>query len=128
VAVGRDRACEVTGGGERARRAGPICQRKSGREREGRVRLMGGADRSAGGRGRGASTGVHGGWAAMGHERRGDAGTRGRRRRWAGIGPADEGESFSFFLCFLFSFSINPFLLYPNIYLCFLGAKMKYYM
>jgi hypothetical protein len=104
VAVGRDRACEVTGGGERARRAGPICQRKSGREREGRVRLMGGADRSAGGRGRGASMGVHGGWAAMGHERRGT-----RAREGGGEGGLESaqlmrGRVFVFFFVFSFLF------------------------
>jgi hypothetical protein len=57
------------------------------------------------------------------------AGARGRGRRWAGIGPVEEGErNFPFSFCFLFSFSLIPFLLYPNIHLCFLGAKKKYYM
>src|SRR5688500_4483477 len=104
---------------------------KSWCERAGQVRLMGGVDWLAGGRGRGASTGARGGWAALGREQ-GEgrsAGARGRGRRWARIGPAVEGErNFPFSFCFLFSFSLIPFLLYPNIHLCFLGAKKKYYM
>jgi hypothetical protein len=93
------------------------------------VRLTSGADRSAGGWGRGASVGTRGGWAALGRERRGT-----RAREGGGEGGPESaqprrGESFPFFsFCFLFSFSLIPFLLYPNIHLCFLGAKMKYYM
>jgi hypothetical protein len=58
-------------------------------------------------------------------------GGRGREREGGRVGknrPSREGErNFRFPFCFLFSFSLIPFILYTNIYLCFLGAKMKYY-
>jgi hypothetical protein len=44
----------------------------------------------------------------------------------AGIGPAERGRRFFlFFLIFLIFFSLIHFLLYTNIHLHFLGAKMK---
>jgi hypothetical protein len=73
-------------------------------------------------------------WAALGQERRGGV--------WVREGGGESGPetalprkgrifSFSFYFLFpfyfLFSFSLIPFLHYTNIYLCFLGAKMKYY-
>jgi hypothetical protein len=56
-----------------------------------------------------------------GSERGGEKGA-GRNR------PSQEGEEvfpFSFFSCFFF---LIPFLLYTNIHLYFLGAKMKCYV
>ena len=63
---------------------------------------MGGArrQRERGGRGEGER-----GWAELGRERRGDAGARGRWRKWAGIGPAEEGERVFLFI-FIFSFPL----------------------
>ena len=61
------------------------------------------------------------GWTELGRERGGHE-REGEGRKWARIGPAEEGERVFLFL-FIFSF---PFLFYTNIHLCFLGAKMKY--
>jgi hypothetical protein len=58
--------------------------------------------------------------------RKGGAGERGGEgmdQSW----PSREGEGFSFFF-FSFLFSLIPFLLYTNIHLYFLGAKMKCYV
>jgi hypothetical protein len=59
----------------------------------------------------------------------------GERVRESGAGRVGQnrpsqggGRTFPFSFYFLFSFCLIPFLLYTNIYLCFLGAKMKYYM
>jgi hypothetical protein len=67
-------------------------------------------------------------WAEVGRERRG-AGARegGGSRPWAGVGPAERGGEVFLFSFFLF-FSLIPFLLYTNIHLYFLGAKMKCYV
>jgi hypothetical protein len=59
-------------------------------------------------------------WAALGQEQRAERGPESAQPR--------RGRSFPFYFYFLFTFSLIPFLLYTNIHLCFLGAKMKYYM
>jgi hypothetical protein len=65
----------------------------------------------------------------MGRERRGTGAREGGggSRPWAGVGPAERGGEVFLFSFFLF-FSLIPFLLYTNIHLYFLGAKMKCYV
>jgi hypothetical protein len=72
------------------------------------VRLTGGAEWSVGEGKSAARARARGRWAALGRERRGSVGAREREggEAWAGIGPAEEGEEFSFF--FLFSLFLFP--------------------
>jgi hypothetical protein len=73
---------------------------------------MGGVDWLAGGRGRGASTGARGGWAALGRER-GEGEERGREREGEKVGQnwpsRGGGEEFSFFFLFSLFFFLNSF-------------------
>jgi hypothetical protein len=65
-------------------------------------------------------------WAVSGG---GDMGARGRGGGGSELVEPRRGRGFSFFFFFFsFPFSLIPFLFYTNIHLCFLGAKMKYYM
>jgi hypothetical protein len=107
--------------GERADRRGPFVRGRASMRERGGARLTSGAEwQREGGRGASAREKV-------GRERSEEsAGERGGRR-WAGIGPAEEGGFFLFIFIFSFSFSLIYFLPYTNIHLCFLGAKMKYY-
>jgi hypothetical protein len=90
------------------------------RESESGARLTSGAERAAReGRAR-RGLARTGSWAEIGGHRRERGGSTGRNR------PSREGEEvFPFFLIFLIFFSLIHFLLYTNIHLHFLGAKMK---
>jgi hypothetical protein len=52
----------------------------------------------------------------------------GEGKAWAEVGPAGRGRRFFLFFFSLLFFSLIPFLLYTNIHLYFLGAKMKCYV
>jgi hypothetical protein len=99
------------------------------RESESGARLMSETEWSAGeGVGRGVSACAWGDGPRWAKSREGarerERGGESMGRNW----PSREGdEVFPFFLFLLF-FSLIPFLLYTNIHLYFLGAKMKYYV
>jgi hypothetical protein len=121
--AGGDRVDAVHGEGERADVWAPLAEGERAQERK---RLTGGVKRSA-------REGEHGATREDGPrwDESGGGSTAARERErgkaWAGISPAERGRGFSFFF-FFFYFFLIPFLLYTNIPLYFLGAKMKCYV
>jgi hypothetical protein len=118
-AVGGDRIGEVMGGDERADGWGLFARGRAIASEQGGAADGWGQPVSGRGR-RGMSGSRRGGWAeSEGGETRAREGV-GRNR------PSRGGGKGFPFLFSLFLFSLIPFLFYTNIYLCFLGAKMKY--